>query len=172
MQEHQVTVGGQRHHAARAVLRAGDAEPDRAGRDLSAARGAARPLHVQRLRRLSRARRKSWRSSSGRRPTSRCKITPTLHAERDRRRCTQIVRKVPVADHVIRYALQLARLTRAARGRRAGLRQRVRAVGRRAAGQPVPGAGRQGPGRAARAATTSRTRTSAPSPRRCCGIAS
>ena len=39
--------------AAGAVLRAGDAEPDRAGRDLSAARGAARPVHVPRLGRLS-----------------------------------------------------------------------------------------------------------------------
>ena len=36
----------------RAVLRAGDAEPDRAGRHLSAARGPARPLHVQHRRRL------------------------------------------------------------------------------------------------------------------------
>ena len=56
---------------AGAVLRAGDAEPDRAGRDLSAARGAARPVHVPRLGRLSRRPTRSWRSSSGRRPTSR-----------------------------------------------------------------------------------------------------
>ena len=33
--------------------------------------------------------------------------------------------------------------------------QRLRDLGRRAAGQPIPGAGRQGPGRAARPATTS-----------------
>ncbi len=39
--------------AARPVLRDRHAEPDRAGRDLSAARGAARPLHVQHQGRLS-----------------------------------------------------------------------------------------------------------------------
>ena len=58
MQEHQVTVGGKRHQLRRAVLRAGHAEPDRAGRDLSAARSAARPVHVQHLRRLSGRRRR------------------------------------------------------------------------------------------------------------------
>jgi MoxR-like ATPase len=39
------------------------------------------------------------------------KITPTLHAEQIAA-LTRIVRKVPVADHVARYALALARLTR------------------------------------------------------------
>jgi MoxR-like ATPase len=38
-------------------------------------------------------------------------ITPTLRAE-DIAALTKIVRKVPVADHVARYAMQLARLTR------------------------------------------------------------
>jgi MoxR-like ATPase len=38
-------------------------------------------------------------------------ITPTLHAEQIAA-LTRIVRKVPVADHVARYAMQLARLTR------------------------------------------------------------
>ncbi|HJS07425.1 MAG TPA: MoxR family ATPase, partial [Pirellulales bacterium] len=38
-------------------------------------------------------------------------ITPTLHAE-EIAALTRIVRKVPVADHVARYALALARLTR------------------------------------------------------------
>jgi MoxR-like ATPase len=39
------------------------------------------------------------------------KITPTLHAEQISA-LTRIVRKVPVAEHVARYAMQLARLTR------------------------------------------------------------
>jgi MoxR-like ATPase len=39
------------------------------------------------------------------------KITPTLHAE-EIANLTRIVRKVPVADHVARHALALARLTR------------------------------------------------------------
>ena len=61
MQEQQVT--GRRPHAgaARAVLRARDAEPDRAGGHLSAARGAARPLHVHGHRRLPERAKRSWR---------------------------------------------------------------------------------------------------------------
>jgi MoxR-like ATPase len=51
MQERQVTAGGE-HVAAGAVLRARHPEPDRAGGHLPAARGAARPVHVQGLRRL------------------------------------------------------------------------------------------------------------------------
>jgi len=39
------------------------------------------------------------------------KITPTLHAEAISE-LTRIVRRVPIADHVARYAMQLARLTR------------------------------------------------------------
>ena len=46
MQERRVTVGGNDPQAARSVLRAGDAEPDRAGGDLPAARGAAGPVSV------------------------------------------------------------------------------------------------------------------------------
>ena len=53
MQERQVTVGGVRARLDAAVLRPGDAEPDRAGRDLSAARGPTGPLHVPDQRRLS-----------------------------------------------------------------------------------------------------------------------
>jgi MoxR-like ATPase len=40
-----------------------------------------------------------------------CKVTPTLDAE-EILALQRIVRRVPVADHVMRYALQLARLTR------------------------------------------------------------
>ena len=47
MQEHAVTVAGDAARARRAVLRARDAEPDRDGGHVSAARGAARPLPVQ-----------------------------------------------------------------------------------------------------------------------------
>ena len=53
-------AGDDRRHdvqARGAVPRAGDAEPDRAGGHVSAARGAGRPLHAQAARRLSDARR-------------------------------------------------------------------------------------------------------------------
>ena len=57
MQERQVTIGDtSRHRLRRAVPRAGDAEPDRAGRHLPAARGAGRPLHAQGAGRLPVAR--------------------------------------------------------------------------------------------------------------------
>ena len=57
--------------ACRAVLRAGHAESDRAGRHLSAARSAARPLHVRHPGRVSRARTRRWRSSAHHRPRPR-----------------------------------------------------------------------------------------------------
>ena len=56
MQEQSVTVGKQTYAAAAAVLRARDAEPDRDGGDLPAARGAARSLHVQAARGAARPR--------------------------------------------------------------------------------------------------------------------
>ena len=62
MQEHEVTVGRQDLQARAAVLRHGHAEPDRAGRHLSAARGPAGPLHALDQHRLSDAEPKSARS--------------------------------------------------------------------------------------------------------------
>ena len=47
MQEKQVTAGGEIRKLEAAVLRDGHAEPDRAGRHVSAARSAARPLLLQ-----------------------------------------------------------------------------------------------------------------------------
>ena len=52
MQEREVTVGQTDLSAARPVLHHRHAEPDRAGRDLSAARGPVGPLHVQHQGRL------------------------------------------------------------------------------------------------------------------------
>jgi MoxR-like ATPase len=47
MQEHQVTIGDHTYPLPGAVPGHGHAEPDRAGRHLSPARGAGRPLHAQ-----------------------------------------------------------------------------------------------------------------------------
>ncbi len=81
--------GHRRRHAApagRAVLRAGHAKSDRAGRNLSAARGAARPVHVQHLRRLSGRRRRipDRQADHGRRTADRSRAT--LDCRRDRSR--------------------------------------------------------------------------------------
>ena len=97
--------------AARSVLRAGHAESDRAGRHLSAARSAARPVHVQGVREVS-----EFRRGIRNRPAhddDACPITscrcsrPTKFSSLQR-----MVREVPVTDHVIRYTLSLVRQTR------------------------------------------------------------
>ncbi len=61
----------------------------------------------------------------------------------------RIVRQVPVTDHVVDYALALVRQTRVGRGRRARVRQRLAQLGSRSPRRAVPAPGRQGPGPAA-----------------------
>ena len=63
-----------------------------------------------------------------------------------------VVRQVPVAEHVIRYAMRLTRKTRADADDAPDFVRRVRHLGRRPAGEPVPDPGRQGAGPAARPA--------------------
>ena len=146
-----MTAGGQTYHAGAAVLRARDAEPDRAGGHLPAARGAARPLHVQR-------RRSDYPSQA---EEERIVATTTgAYEAAARDACStateilalqQLVRRVPVAEHVVRYAVRLARATRAGDGRRAGVRAgNWVTLGRRPARLAVPGARRQGARGAAR----------------------
>ena len=111
MQERQVTAGGHRHAAARPVLRAGHAEPDRAGGHLSAARGPARPVPVQDLHHLSRPPTRSGGSTGSRPGVDEHEITPTLSGERIAE-LQRLVRRVPVSDHCIDYAMDLVRATR------------------------------------------------------------
>ena len=112
MQEHSVTAAGETMRAARAVLRARHAEPDRAGGHVSAARSAARPLPVRHPRRLSDGRR-GGRDPARARPARRARrSTPMLGAAEllalqrltrdDRRR----------RSRVLRYAATLVRATR------------------------------------------------------------
>ena len=163
MQERQVTVGGERHRLPRPVLRAGHAEPDRAGRHLPAARGPARPLHVQHPRRLPRrgggVRDRPADDRRRRKPT----VDAGAVAATEILELQEIVRKVPVADHVIRYALQLARLTRARARRTCPTSSATTSswgAGPRASQYLILGG--QGPGRAARPLLRQRPRTSAP----------
>ena len=124
--------------AARPVLRAGHPEPDRAGGDLPAARGPARPVHVQHPGRLPDAPPRSWRSSAGRPATTPPEPTVTLSAEQIVA-LQQLVRRVPVADHVFDYARDLVRASRPerARGDRRSCSKCV-VLGRRAPRRPVP----------------------------------
>ena len=115
MQEQQVTVGGQDLRAGRAVLRAGHAEPDRAGGHLPAARGAARPLHVQhrgRLPRRGRGDRDRQRTTTGAtRPT----VERVLTRRRDHRGCRRSCAACRWPTTSSRYAVRLARPTRPTR---------------------------------------------------------
>ena len=63
MQEHQVTIGHETFPVPDPFLVDGDPEPDRVGGDISAPRGADRPVHAQGRHRLPAARRRARRSS-------------------------------------------------------------------------------------------------------------
>ena len=149
MQEHQVTVGGTQASACGAVLRAGHAKSrsSRKGPIPCPKRSSIASCSTRSS--IIRTRMKSWKSCAARRPT-RCRRSATTLSAEDILSLQSIVRRVPVADHVARYALRFTRLTRREKGDVPQFIQRLRQLGRRAAGQPIPGAGGQGPGRVAR----------------------
>ncbi len=100
--------------ARTAVLRAGDPEPDRARGHLSAARGAARSLHVQRDDVVPLGGRRGAR----RHPDDRQR-PPQARAGAERRRHPGFhgyVRQVVVAEEVARYAVRLVDASRPGRG--------------------------------------------------------
>ncbi len=140
MQEHQVTAGGQTHQLPSAVLRAGHAEPDRAGGHVSAARGAARPLHVQHQRRLSDGRRGAGDleddDGRGARWTD---LTGERIAELQR-----LVRRVPVSDHIYEVRGAAGAAVAADVAGRAGMGEELDNLGRGSACGAVPDSGREG----------------------------
>ena len=134
--------------AGRAVFRAGHAKPDRAGRHLSAARGAVGPLHVQHVRGLSQRRRRASdrETNDGRR-------AGPIDANADRRGDHDLAADHPQgaggrSRQPLRAEVHAADAAR--KGRSAGLHRRLCKLGGRAAREPVPGARGQGPGRVAR----------------------
>ena len=83
----------------------------------------------------------------------------------------EVVRKVPIAEDLVRYAVRLAAASRPGTGG-ARLRQRLGELGRGPARRPVAGAGGEGPGLAPAAGSTPHPRTSAPWSIPPCGTAS
>ena len=111
MQEKEVTAGGKTYSSRAALLRPGHAEPDRPGRDVSAARSPEGPLPVEHLHQAIR----SWprrRTSSNAPPGTE---TAERAADVRRTRCSgfqQLIRSIPVSKHVTGYAVDLVRATR------------------------------------------------------------
>ena len=111
MQERQVTIGDAHLSAGRPVSGDGHAEPDRAGRHVSAARGAGRSLHAQGEDHLSRSRRgaESARHGAGRLgadgQAGACSRTTSSAMQ-------EVVKMIYIDDQVKHYILNLVRATR------------------------------------------------------------
>ena len=113
MEERQVTVDGMTYELADAVHGDRDAEPDRDGRHLPAARGAARPVHRPDRDGLPGRRPPSWPCSTGTAPTTRSSTLLARSPTRPTvRRLIETVREVHVADAVKQYAVNLVTATR------------------------------------------------------------
>ncbi len=171
MQERRVTISGQTYDLPVALLRHRHAKSDRAGRDLSAARGATRPLHVQRQGRLSRAPRRRSASSWRRRRTPRRKSIAFSAAE-------ALIgfpasRAQDAGEPACRRLRHAAGPRHAARcARRARLHQELGALGRRSARRAISASSPRNPTRSCRAGSTFPATTCAPMLCPCCAIAS
>ena len=174
MAEQQVTVAGTSYRLAAAVLRARHAEPDRDGRHVSAARGAARSLPLQGAARVP-GRGASWRASSR---TTTIADPPTIRpvlGSRSRRRAhrgPEAARARGAGGAAHRAVRRRARTADDAGGgarRRRGRERRaaLRHLRGEPARRPGPRARRQGDGAPRRASASSPTTTStrSPSPR-------
>ena len=131
--------------AARAVPGHGDAEPDRAGRHLPAARSPGRPVHAQDPRRLPESQLRSgrfWTRMASTGPT--CKVTPVVTAE-DISTARGVVNTIYIDEKVKDYIVDLVLATRdpEAHGVRA---QRLHSIRRVAASHDQPHPGRRGLG--------------------------
>ena len=168
MQERSVTVAGTTHVLISAVLRAGDPEPARDGRNLSAARSPARPVLLQAAGQVPD--RPEMETILDRTTEA---VEPRAQPVFDGRRIielSRLARRIPIADD-----LQAVR-----RGHRAGQPSRARP---RERDDPAVRALRLEPRGARRSswrprsapsstiATTSRAKTSAPAPTPRCGTA-
>ncbi len=125
MEERQVTVDGVTYQLADAVHGDRDAEPDRDGGHLPAARGAARPVHRPHRDGLPRPAAPSWPCSTGTAPPTRCRRCAPVSDAATVRRLIGHVRQVHVADAVKQYAVDLVTATREAPDLRLGASPRA-----------------------------------------------
>ena len=137
MQERQVTRRPGHAQAARPVLRHRHAEPDRTGRHLSAARSAARPLHVQHQGRLPRPSTRRSASSATDGKDEAVELTKVLSGKAIVN-LQKLVRSVPVGDYVIDYVARPGAGHAAQGSDGAGFRQEDGRLRRRPARRPVP----------------------------------
>ena len=121
MQERQVTIGRETHPVPEPVPRARDAEPDRVGGHVPAARGAGRPLHAQGARRLPDADRgvRDRRADDGRARAVRTTVIDRSSCSR----CRRAADAVYVDPALMEYAVALVGATR---DPRVGRAQRAR----------------------------------------------
>ena len=110
MQEGSVTAAGTTHILDAAVLRPRDAKSARTGRHLSAARGAARPLHVQAQRAVPQSRR-AERSGPPHHARRRHVEVPKIIDGPRIMELRAILEKVVVADPLRDYAVRLVLAT-------------------------------------------------------------
>ena len=111
MQEHRVTVLGKPYKLDEPFLGPGNPESGRARRHLSAARSAARPVHVSDRARLSVGGGGDRRSPGPPRATP-CRRSTRCCTRRRSSAYQHLVRRVPVPDHIYQFAVKLVRKTR------------------------------------------------------------
>ena len=111
MQEREVTVGQTDLQPAGAVLHDRHAKPDRAGRNLSAARGPARPVHVQHQGRTIRAAEEEERILASTTRDEKPEVRKVLSG-RAIVNLQKLVGKVAVSEYIIKYVSRLVRATR------------------------------------------------------------
>ena len=111
MQEKMVTAGTETYTLDEPFFVLATQNPIEQEGHLPAARGPARPLHVQHLDRLPRGRTRRRRSCGPPPPASGPNPQPVLTQE-EILQLQEVVRKVPVSDHVIKYVTRLVGATR------------------------------------------------------------
>ena len=106
-----MTAGGHRHALPDPFFVLATQNPIEQEGTYPAARGPARPVPVQDLHHLSRRPRRSGGSTGSPPACDQPEITPLISGERIAA-LQRLVRRVPVSDHCIDYAMDLVRATR------------------------------------------------------------